>query len=183
MAKQKSLHGTKTEKNLLEAFAGESQATNKYTYYASQAKKDGYIEIANIFTETANNEREHAKLWFKYLHNGSVPPTTTNLKDAASGEHFEYTTMYKRMAKEARNEGFNEIAKLFDEVALIEKRHEERYLGFSKKIANKSIFASSKQKAWICLNCGTVIKGTTAPMKCPVCNHPRAYFTPYKKEF
>lgn len=183
MSKQKSLHGSKTEKNLMEAFAGESQATNKYTYYASQAKKDGYVEISNIFAETAGNEREHAKLWFKYLHGGKVPATLANLKDAAAGEHCEWTQMYKRMAKEAHEEGFYDIERLFKGVAEIEHRHESRYIALQKKIENKKVFAGAKAKAWICLNCGAVITSQIAPKKCPVCSHPQSYFKPFEEKF
>ncbi len=179
----KSLKGTKTEKNLMEAFAGESQARNKYTYYASQAKKDGYEQISAVFTETADNEKEHAKLWFKYLHNGAVPSTETNLLDAAAGEHGEWTEMYKRMAEEARAEGFTEIAFKFDAVAAIEKRHEERYKKLSQLLKDKKVFNKSGKKMWICRNCGHIYVGDTAPEVCPVCNHPKAYFQIFNEEF
>ena len=172
----KDLKGTKTEKNLQEAFAGESQARNKYSYYASKAKKDGYEQIAAFFEETANNEKEHAKLWFKYLHEGSVPATTVNLKDAADGEHFEWTEMYERMAKEAKEEGFDEIARKFEGVAKIEKHHEERYRALLANIDNNKVFESDDEKIWICRNCGHVHIGKTAPKECPVCAHPQSYF-------
>lgn len=179
----KSLKGTKTEQNLMEAFAGESQARNKYTYYASQAKKDGYEKIAEVFSETADNEKEHAKLWFKYLHGGSVPSTTENLVDAAAGEHGEWTEMYKRMAEEAKAEGFSEIAAKFMGVANIEKRHEERYQALSKLIEEKKVFKKSEKKMWICRNCGHIHVGDSAPEVCPVCNHPKAYFEIFNEEF
>ena len=172
----KDLKGTKTEKNLQEAFAGESQARNKYTYFASKAKKDGYEQIAAFFEETANNEKEHAKLWFKYLNGGEVPATTDNLKAAADGENFEWTEMYARMAKEAREEGFDEIAIKFEGVAKIEKHHEERYRALLDKVENKKVFEASEDKIWICRNCGHIHVGKNAPLKCPVCNHPQSYF-------
>ncbi len=179
----KSLKGTKTEKNLMEAFAGESQARNKYTYYASQAKKDGYEQISSIFTETADNEKEHAKMWFKYLNGGSVPSTLNNLLDAAAGEHGEWTAMYKRMADEARSEGFAEIAYKFDAVAQIEKRHEERYKKLAELVKNQKVFKKSEKKMWICRNCGHIYVGDVAPEMCPVCNHPKSYFQVYNEEF
>ena len=179
----KELKGTKTEKNLLEAFAGESQARNKYTYYASKAKKDGYEQIAAIFTETADNEKEHAKLWFKELHGGNVPETLENLLDAASGEHGEWTEMYVRMAKEAREEGFEDIARRFEGVAAIEKRHEERYKKLAELIKSKKVYQKSEKKAWICRNCGHVYVGVAAPEVCPVCAHPKAYFQLLNEEF
>ena len=169
------LKGTKTEQNLMIAFAGESQARNKYTYYASKAKKDGYEQIAAIFEETANNEKEHAKLWFKYLHNGEVPTTLDNLKDAAAGENYEWTDMYAEFAKVAKEEGFNELAYLFDAVAKIEKEHEERYLTLLKNIEDESIFEKKEDKIWICRNCGHVYVGTKALEVCPVCKHPKSY--------
>ena len=173
----KELKGTKTEKNLLEAFAGESQARNKYTYYASKAKKDGYEQIAAIFEETANNEKEHAKLWFKYLHNGEIASTMENLKDAAAGENYEWTDMYDRMAKEAEEEGFTEIAAKFRGVAAIEKHHEERYRKLLKNIDDKVVFSREGECIWICRNCGHIVIGKSAPKICPVCNHPqRRYF-------
>ena len=177
------LKGTKTEKNLMEAFAGESQARNKYTYYASKAKKDGYEQIAAVFTETADNEKEHAKLWFKELHNGEVPNTLTNLLDAAAGEHGEWTKMYKKMADEARKEGFNTIAYKFDAVAEIEKRHEERYLKLADLIKNEKVYKKSKKTMWICRNCGHVYVGEKAPEVCPVCNHPKSYFQVFNELF
>ena len=179
----KELKGTKTEKNLMEAFAGESQARNKYTYYASVAKKEGYEQIASIFEETANNEKEHAKMWFKELHGGSVPGTIENLIDAAKGENGEWTEMYKRMAKEAREEGFIEIAEKFEGVAAIEKRHEERYNKLLKNVKKNTVFKKTKEKIWICRNCGHVYVGREAPKVCPVCNHPQAYFQLLTEEF
>ena len=170
----KELKGTKTEKNLLEAFAGESQARNKYTYYASKAKKDGYEQIAAIFEETANNEKEHAKLWFKYLHNGEIASTMENLKDAAAGENYEWTDMYDRMAKEAEEEGFTEIAAKFRGVAAIEKHHEERYRKLLKNIDDKVVFSREGECIWICRNCGHIVIGKSAPKICPVCNHPQS---------
>ena len=179
----KSLKGTKTEKNLMEAFAGESQARNKYTFYASQAKKDGYEQIAAIFTETADNEKEHAKLWFKELHGGAVPKTLENLLDAAAGEHGEWTEMYKRMAEEAKAEGFDVLAKKFEGVAAIEKRHEERYKKLADLVKGGKVFKKSEKKMWICRNCGHVYVGDQAPEVCPVCNHPKAYFQLFNEEF
>lgn len=179
----KDLKGTKTEKNLQEAFAGESQARNKYTYYASKAKKDGYEQIAAFFEETAGNEKEHAKMWFKYLHDGKVPGTVENLKDAAAGEHGEWTEMYARMAKEAREEGFEEIAKKFELVGDIEKRHEERYLALLKNIEDEAVFKKNEEKMWICRNCGHVHIGKDAPEKCPTCDHPQSYFEVLNNNF
>ncbi len=172
----KNLKGTKTEKNLMEAFAGESQARNKYTFYASKAKKEGYEQISALFAETAANEKEHAELWFKYLHDGAVPTTTQNLKDAANGENFEWTDMYSRMAKEAREEGFDDIAATMEGVAKIEKRHEERYLALLKNIEEKKVFARDNVMMWECRNCGHVHVGKTAPGVCPVCDHKQAHF-------
>lgn len=172
----KELKGSQTEKNLLEAFAGESMARNKYTYYASKAKKDGYVQIAQIFEETANNEKEHAKLWFKLLHGGEVPETPANLVDAAAGEHFEWTDMYDKFAKEAREEGFDRIAFLFEGVAKIEKEHEERYRKLLSNIEEGIVFSRDGDMAWICTNCGHIHFGKKAPEKCPVCAHPQAYF-------
>ena len=169
------LKGSKTEANLLAAFAGESQARNKYTYYASQAKKDGYEQIASIFEETANNEKEHAKLWFKELHGGSVPSTIENLKDAAHGENYEWTEMYKEFAETAREEGFDNIAILFEKVGEIEKHHEERYMKLVGNIENNLVFERNEEKIWICRNCGHVYYGETAPIICPVCKHPQSY--------
>ncbi len=170
------LKGSKTEKNLMEAFAGESQARNKYTYYASKAKKEGYEQIADLFLETADNEKEHAKLWFKLLHDNDVPSTVENLKDAASGENFEWTNMYERMAKEAREEGFERIAFLFEEVAKIEKEHEARYLKLLENVENGLVFSKDGEKIWKCRNCGHIVIGKSAPEICPVCAHPKAYF-------
>ncbi|MBR1549758.1 MAG: rubrerythrin family protein [Bacteroidales bacterium] len=172
----KELKGTKTEKNLMEAFAGESMARNKYTYYASKAKKDGYVQISNIFEETAKNEKEHAELWFKYLHGGSVPTTTDNLKDAADGENQEWTDMYARMAREAREEGFTEIAAKFEMVGAIEREHEERYRRLLKNIEDGIVFSREGDMIWQCSNCGHIVVGKKAPQVCPVCNHEQAYF-------
>ena len=179
----KELKGTKTEKNLMEAFAGESQARNKYTYYSSKAKKDGYEQIAAIFTETADNEKEHAKMWFKELHGGEIPSTLENLIDAAAGERGEWTEMYKRMADEAREEGFEVIARKFDAVAAIEKRHEERYNQLVELVKEGKVFKKSEKKMWICRNCGHIHIGDSAPEVCPVCIHPKAYFQVYNEEF
>ena len=172
----KSLKGTKTEKNLEEAFAGESMARNKYTYFASKAKKEGYVQIAALFEETAVNEREHAKLWFKYLHGGEVASTAENLLAAAEGENFEWTDMYERMAREAREEGFEEIAKKFEMVGAIEKHHEERYRKLLKNLNDKKVFSKDGDAIWQCANCGHIVIGKKAPEMCPVCNHPQAYF-------
>ncbi len=172
----KELKGTKTEKNLMEAFAGESQARNKYTYYASKAKKDGYEQIAAIFTETANNEKEHAKIWFKLLNGGNIPDTMQNLADAASGENFEWTNMYDKMAKEAKEEGFDNIAYLFEEVGKIEKEHEARYKKLLKNIEDGLVFSKDGDTIWQCANCGHICIGKKAPEVCPVCAHPQAYF-------
>ena len=177
------LKGSKTEKNLTEAFAGESQARNKYTFYASQAKKDGYEKVAAIFEETANNEKEHAKLWFKELHDGAIPDTYANLLDAAAGEHGEWVEMYVRMAKDAKEEGFTAIAKKFEGVAAIEKRHEERYALLAKLIKEGKVFKKTKKTVWICRNCGHVYVGTEAPKVCPVCAHPQSFFEVYNEEF
>ena len=171
-----NLKGTKTEKNLMEAFAGESQARNKYTYFASKAKKDGFEQIGAIFEETAGNEREHAKLWFKLLCGGDIPSTAENLKAAAAGEHGEWTEMYKRMAAEARGEGFNDIAVLFESVGKIEKEHEERYLTLLKNVEAGTVFAKKEKSVWICRNCGHIADSENAPAKCPVCAHSQAYF-------
>ena len=172
----KSLKGTKTEKNLQEAFAGESQARNKYTYWSSKAKKDGYQQIAAIFEETANNEKEHAKMWFKLLEGGSIRSTEENLKAAASGENFEWTDMYDRMAREAEEEGFDDIAAKFRAVAAIEKHHEERYLKLLKNIEDKVVFSRDGDCIWQCRNCGHIVVGKDAPEICPVCDHPQSYF-------
>ena len=168
--------GSRTEANLMAAFAGESQARNKYDYYASQAKKDGYVQIAAIFEETAKNEKEHAKLWFKLLHGGKVPTTTVNLKDAADGENFEWTDMYKKFAEEARAEGFEDIAKQFEGVAAIEKEHEERYRKLLSNIEGGLVFSREGDMIWQCSNCGHIHIGKEAPEVCPVCNHPQSYF-------
>ena len=170
-----NLKGTKTEANLMTAFAGESQATNKYRYYASKAKKDGFVQIANIFEETANNEKEHAKLWFKLLHDG-IGSTLDNLKDAAEGENYEWTDMYATFAKEAREEGFDKIADLFEGVAAIEKEHEERYRKLLKNIEDEVVFSKDGDVIWHCSNCGHIVIGKKAPEVCPVCAHPQAYF-------
>ena len=170
------LKGTKTEKNLMEAFAGESQARNKYTYFAGKAKKEGYEQISAIFEETAGNEREHAKIWFKLLCGGDIPSTAENLKAAAEGENDEWTEMYKRMADEAREEGFTDIALLFDAVGKIEKEHEERYLKLLENVKNSTVFAKKQKSVWICRNCGHIVDSENAPAKCPVCVHPQAYF-------
>ena len=172
----KELKGTKTEKNLQEAFAGESQARNKYTYWASKAKKDGYVQIAAIFEETANNEKEHAKMWFKLLEGGAIKSTPENLAAAAGGENFEWTDMYARMAREAREEGFEEIAEKFEAVAAIEKEHEERYRKLLKNIEDTRVFSKDGDVIWQCSNCGHIVIGKQAPEECPVCNHPQAYF-------
>ena len=170
------LKGSKTEQNLMTAFAGESQARNKYTYYASKAKKEGYEQIAAIFEETANNEKEHAKLWFKELHNGEVPDTLTNLNDAADGENYEWTDMYDKFAKEAREEGFERIARLFEGVGKIEKEHEARYRKLIENIEGGLVFSRDGDKIWQCRNCGHIVIGKAAPKVCPVCNHPQSYF-------
>lgn len=172
----KELKGTKTEKNLQEAFAGESQARNKYSYWASKAKKDGYQQIAAIFEETAANEKEHAKMWFKLLEGGSIKSTTENLKAAADGENFEWTDMYERMAKEAEEEGFNEIADKFRAVAAIEKAHEERYRKLLSNIEEGLVFSREGDRIWQCRNCGHILIGQNAPEICPVCDHPQSYF-------
>ena len=170
------LKGWKTEANLAAAFAGESQARNKYTYYASKAKKEGYEQIAALFLETAENEKEHAKIWFKLLHDGEVPDTIANLKDAAAGENYEWTDMYATFAKEAREEGFDQIAFLFEQVAAIEKEHEERYLKLLSNIENGLVFSREGEAIWKCRNCGHIVVGKQAPEICPVCAHPQAYF-------
>lgn len=170
------LKGSKTEKNLMEAFAGESQARNKYTYFASKAKKEGYEQIAALFLETADNEKEHAKLWFKYLNNGEVPSTVENLKAAASGENFEWTNMYKRMAEEAKEEGFLEIAAKFELVAKIEAEHEKRYLTLLNKVESKKVFIADDVVVWKCRNCGHICVGKQAPEVCPTCAHEKSYF-------
>ena len=171
-----NLKGTKTEKNLMEAFAGESQARNKYTYFASKAKKEGYVQISKIFEETANNEKEHAKIWFKLLNGGSVGSTVENLEAAAGGENYEWTDMYAKFANEAKEEGFDDIAILFEEVGKIEKEHEERYRTLLSRIEANEVFKKSEQITWICSNCGHSYVAAEAVDLCPVCNHPQAYF-------
>lgn len=179
----KDLKGTKTEANLMAAFAGESQARNKYTYYASKAKKDGYEQIAELFTETANNEKEHANIWFKLLHDGNVPDTIANLKDAAEGENYEWTDMYKSFAEDAKAEGFDHIAFLFEQVALIEKEHEERYRKLLANIEEGIVFSRDGDMVWICRNCGHIHVGKNAPEVCPVCAHPKSYFELREKNY
>ena len=169
------LEGSKTYENLQTAFAGESQARNKYNYYASKAKKDGYEQLAAIFEETANNEKEHAKIWFKYLKGGEMPDTETNLKDAADGENYEWTSMYAEFSKTAEEEGFKELSVLFDMVVKIEKEHEERYLTLLQNIKNQKVFEKDSKKIWVCRNCGHVYEGTKALSICPVCKHPQSY--------
>ena len=170
------LKGSKTEQNLMAAFAGESQARNKYSYFASKAKKDGYEQIAAIFEETANNEKEHAKMWFKLLEGGSVKSTPENLKAAAEGENYEWTDMYAGFAETAKEEGFDHIAFLFSEVAKIEKEHEERYKKLLKNIEDELVFSNDGDTIWVCRNCGHVVVGKKAPNVCPVCSHPQSYF-------
>ena len=177
------LKGSKTEANLMAAFAGESQARNKYTYYASKAKKDGFEQIAEIFLETANNEKEHAKMWFKELHGGEVPSTSENLLDAANGENFEWTDMYKEFAETAREEGFDRIANLFEGVAEIEKHHEERYRVLLSNVDNELVFSKDGDKIWQCRNCGHICIGKDAPEVCPVCSHPQSYFEIKKENY
>lgn len=169
------LKGTKTEANLMAAFSGESEARNKYTYYASKAKKDGYVQIAALFEETAANEKEHAKLWFKLLHDG-IGTTAENLRDAAEGENYEWTDMYARFAKDAKEEGFDQIAQLFEGVAAIEKEHEERYRKLLANIEGELVFSKDGDAVWQCSNCGHICVGKKAPEICPVCAHPQAYF-------
>jgi len=177
------LKGSKTEQNLMTAFAGESQARNKYTFYASMAKKEGYKVIGDTFDETAGNEKEHAELWFKALHGGEIPATTTNLEDAAAGEKYEWTEMYAGFAKVAKEEGFDKLAWQFAEVAKIEKRHEERYRDLAKLLAEGKLFAREEEQVWICSNCGHIHIGKTAPVKCPVCDHPQSYFELFVKPY
>ncbi len=169
------LEGSKTQANLMAAFAGECQARTKYTYYASKAKKDGFVQISNLFMETAENEKEHAKIWFKLLHDG-IADTAANLKDAAAGENYEWTDMYAAFAKDAKEEGFDHIAYLFEEVAKIEKEHEERFLKLLENVENGLVFSRDGDKIWKCGNCGHLVVGKEAPEVCPVCAHPRAYF-------
>ncbi|MBE6600405.1 MAG: rubrerythrin family protein [Ruminococcaceae bacterium] len=170
------LKGSRTEANLMAAFAGESQARNKYTYYASKAKKDGYVQISKIFEETAANEKEHAEIWFKELHGGEMPDTLSNLKDAAAGENYEWTDMYAGFAKEAEEEGFTRIAALFRMVAAIEKEHEERYKKLISNVEGEVVFSKDHDVIWQCSNCGHIVIGKKAPKVCPVCAHPQAYF-------
>ena len=172
----KELKGTKTEKNLQIAFAGESEARNKYTYFASKAKKDGYVQIAAIFEETAANEKEHAKMWYKLLHGGEIGTTVDNLVEAANGENYEWTDMYANMAKDAKEEGFDHIAFLFEEVAKIEKEHEERYRKLLANIQGDLVFSRDGDVIWQCSNCGHICVGKKAPQVCPVCAHPQSYF-------
>ena len=177
------LKGSKTEQNLMTAFAGESQARNKYTYFASKAKKEGYEQIAAIFLETADNEKEHAKMWFKELNGGAVPSTVENLKAAADGENFEWTDMYKEFAETAREEGFDRIAKLFEGVAAIEKEHEERYRKLLKNVEDEVVFSRDGDAIWQCRNCGHIVVGKKAPAVCPVCAHPQSYFEIRKENY
>ena len=177
------LKGSKTEANLMAAFAGESQARNKYTYYASKARKEGYEQIAAIFEETANNEKEHAKMWFKELHGGDIPTTAENLLDAAEGENYEWTDMYAEFARVAREEGFERIAFLFEGVAAIEKEHEERYRKLLKNVEDKLVFSKDGEAIWICRNCGHVVVGKEAPKVCPVCAHPQSFFELRKENY
>ena len=170
------LKGSRTEQNLQAAFAGESQARNKYTYYASKARKEGYNQIADLFEETANNEKEHAKIWFKLLHDGEVPTTSVNLLDAAEGENYEWTDMYAEFAKVAKEEGFTRIAFLFEKVGEIEKHHEERYRKLLANVEGDLVFSRDGDTVWQCANCGHIVIGKKAPVKCPVCDHPQAYF-------
>ncbi len=176
------LKGTHTEANLMAAFAGESQARNKYTYYASKASKEGYEQIAQLFLETANNEKEHAETWFKLLHNG-MPDTNTNLTDAAGGEHFEWSEMYAGFAKTAKEEGFEKIAFLFEAVAKIEKGHEERFLALQKNLQEGKVFARTERVVWQCMECGHIHEGTEAPQICAVCGHPQAVFAIQVKNY
>lgn len=170
------IKGTRTEANLMAAFAGECQARTKYDYYASRARKDGYVQIAKIFEETAANEKEHAKIWFKLLHDGGIPDTNANLQDAAAGENFEWTDMYDTFAKEAHEEGLEEIAYLFEEVGKIEKEHEERYRKLIANVKDGLVFSRDQDMIWQCSNCGHIVIGQKAPETCPVCTHPQAYF-------
>lgn len=172
----KDLKGTKTEKNLMEAFAGESKAHTKYSYYASKARKDGYEQIAAMFEETSHNEKEHAKLWFKLLHGGDMPDTMANLRDAADGENYEWTDMYERMAVDAEEEGFSAIAKRFRAVADIERLHEERYRRLLQNIEEGIVFSRDGDRVWVCRNCGHIVIGPKAPAACPVCAHPQSFF-------
>lgn len=175
--------GSKTEANLMAAFAGESQARNKYTFYASQAKKDGYQQIGDIFTETANNEKEHAELWFKRLHENAIPATMDNLLDAAAGEHYEWVEMYAGFAQTARQEGFNDIAAAFELVAGIEKTHEQRFQKLADNIRDDKVFSRDENTLWICLNCGYIYKGAQPPAMCPTCKHPQSYFQIHLEDY
>ena len=177
------LKGSKTEQNLMTAFAGESQARNKYTYYASKAKKEGYVQIAELFEATANNEKEHAKIWFKLLHGGKVADTITNLADAAAGENYEWTDMYATFAKEAEEEGFTDLAAKFRMVAAIEKSHEERYRALLNNVEMKAVFEKSEETMWECRNCGHLVMGKKAPEVCPVCAHPQSYFEVHAENY
>ena len=179
----KELKGTKTEANLQAAFAGESQARNKYTYYASKAKKDGYVQIAELFEATAANEKEHAKIWFKLLHGGAIPDTRANLLDAAEGENYEWTDMYAGFAETAREEGFVEIAALFDQVGKIEKMHEERYRKLLANVEGGLVFSKDNDVIWECGNCGHIVIGKKAPEMCPVCKHPQSYFRVHPQNY
>lgn len=179
----KELKGTQTEANLQAAFSGESQATNKYNYYASKAKKEGYEKIYQVFMETAGNEKEHAKLWFKELHGGDIPDTATNLKDAAAGENYEWTDMYAGFAKTAEEEGFKALATKFKAVGEIEKRHEARYRALLARVEDSSMFKRAEKKVWICSNCGHIVEAAAAPEVCPVCAHPKSYFMIFNEEF
>ena len=175
--------GSRTEANLMAAFAGESQARNKYTFYASQARKDGYIQIAKIFDETASNEKEHAELWLKALHDNSMPGTPDNLADAAAGEHYEATEMYVNFAKEAREEGFTQIAAVFEMVAKIESSHEQRFNTLLDNLNTGKVFKRAPGTVWVCLNCGHIYIGETPPAICPVCKHPQAYFQMHVEDY
>ncbi len=177
------LKGSKTEKNLMAAFAGESQARNKYTYYASKAKKDGYEQIAELFLETAENEKEHAKIWFKELHGGAIPDTLENLADAANGENYEWTDMYKEFAETAKEEGFDRIARLFEMVGEIERHHEERYRKLIENIEDGLVFSRDDDRIWQCRNCGHIVIGKKAPEVCPVCAHPKSFFEIKKENY
>jgi len=170
------LKGSQTEKNLMAAFAGESQARNKYTYYASKARKEGFNLIADFFEETANNEKEHAKIWFKELHGGDIPETAANLVDAAAGEHYEWTDMYKGFAETAEKEGFTRLAFLFKSVAAIEKEHDQRYQELAQSLKGETLFTDGEEVYWVCSNCGYIHHSKTAPKVCPVCNHPQSFF-------
>ncbi len=176
------LKGSKTEANLMAAFAGESQAYTKYNYYASKAKKDGYVQIGDLFAETASQEKEHAKIWFKLLH-GGMPDTIVNLQDAASGENFEWTDMYAGFAEEARAEGFDEIAALFERVAAVEKTHEERYRKLIENVEGGLVFSRDEDVIWQCYNCGHIVIGKKAPKVCPVCVHPQSFFEIRKENY